>query len=61
MIETNDKLGALDLTFVGTGNTSGFSKGLVLPTAIPLNPTNGSMYWDGLNLQIYDGSGWVPK
>ncbi len=63
MIETNDKLGALDLTFVGTGNTSGFSRGLVLPTAIPLNPVNGSICWDSTTsrLLIYDGgtAAWV--
>ena len=63
MIETNDKLGAIDLTFLGTGNTSGFSKGLVIPTAIANNPVNGSMYWDSAStkLYIYDGgtAAWV--
>ena len=63
MIETNDKLGALDLTFVGTGNTSGFSKGLVIPTSQSLNPVNGSIYWDSTTsrLLIYDGgtAAWV--
>jgi hypothetical protein len=63
MIETNDKLGTLDLTFVGTGNTSGFSKGLVIPTSQSLNPVNGSICWDSASsrLLIYDGgtAAWV--
>jgi hypothetical protein len=63
MIETNDKLGTLDLTSVGTGNTSGFSKGLVIPTSQSLNPVNGSIYWDSTTsrLRIYDGgiADWV--
>jgi hypothetical protein len=63
MIETSDRLGALDLTFVGTGNTSGFSKGLVIPTSQSLNPVNGSICWDSTTsrLLIYDGgtAAWV--
>lgn len=62
MIETNDRLGALDLTYVGTGNTGGFSRGLVIPITIPNNPVAGSMYFDAATTQkllIYDGTGWV--
>ena len=62
MIETTDRLGALDLTYVGTGNTGGFSRGLVIPITIPNNPVSGSMYFDAATTQklfIYDGTGWV--
>lgn len=62
MIETTDSLGALDLTYVGTGNTGGFSRGLVIPITIPNNPVAGSMYFDAATTQklfIYDGTGWV--
>ena len=58
IIETNVKLGAIDLSLLGTGVT-GYSKGLVLPTSIPLDPVNGSIYWDGSSLQVYNGSIWV--
>jgi hypothetical protein len=60
IITATDKLGGLDLSLLGSSNTSGFSKGLVLPVSQSLDPVLGSCYVDGNGkLQIYDGSSWI--
>ena len=61
IVGATDKLGTLDLSLVGSANTSGFSKGLVIPVSQSLNPVIGSMYLDnpaGL-LYVYTSTGWL--
>jgi hypothetical protein len=36
-----------------------FMQDAVMPTVAPLNPVNGSFYFNGTSLQVYFGSGWV--
>lgn len=59
-IVASSKLGTLNLTDLGTVATDGNSKGLVLPTAAPVDPVNGSVYWVQAQnrLLIYNGSTW---
>jgi hypothetical protein len=32
--------------------------GVLLPLALPTNPVNGSVYFDGTHIQVYTGSAW---
>ena len=56
---TGDTRGTIDLSVLGAANPG---SGLVIPTTIPNNPVNGSMYVDlaGNRLKIYDTGtgGW---
>ena len=61
IVGATDKLGTLDLSLVGSINTSGFSKGLVIPVSQSLDPVIGSMYLDDGNklLYVYTSTGWL--